>query len=649
MRRLFVPVLLVSSLVTAACTASSPSPNPSTGQNTPEQAAAALAAGLAKKDVTSVEFVGATGTDVNALLKPLVSGMGPLTPAVAVGAVDRNGNGATAALTLTWTFPGLSQPWTYPTSAGLVQEGGRWKTAWQPSVLQPQLDGSNRLSQRRLDATRGQLRGEDGDPIVKLRAVYRIGIDKSAVKAAQQKTSAVRLARLLKINTAAYAKKVADAGPDAFVEAIVLRTSAKELPLGSDIKAIPGGLAIQARQMLAPTRDFARPVIGVVGEATKEIVDASKGTVVAGDQVGLTGLQKRYDAELRGTPGVEVRLVAAKTTSSASPSPSPSGSASPTPGSPVTLFTVKPTAGRSLKTTLIVDLQKLAEKTLAAAKPAAALVAIRPSTGAVLAAANNAGTNGLSLATVGQDPPGSTFKVVTSLALLRAGLTPDSTVSCPATVAVSGRTYTNYSDFPRSRIGSMPLRTALAQSCNTAFVGQRTKLSGSDLPDAAASLGLGTDYDVGFSSFFGSVPSGTSGTAEAEAMFGQGKVEASPLAMAAVVASVSAGKTVVPHLVEGHTAEPNAKPLSKTEAGQLRAMMRGVVTEGTGGILDDLTGGAVIAKTGTAEYGPVGKIKTHAWMIAAQDDLAVAVFVNDGTSGSHTAGPLLKSFLDGAQ
>ena len=64
--------------------------------------------------------------------------------------------------------------------------------------------------------------------------------------------------------------------------------------------------------MLAPTRDFARPVIGTVGEATKEIVDESDGAVVAGDQVGLSGLQRRYDAQLRGTPGVRVQLVPAK-------------------------------------------------------------------------------------------------------------------------------------------------------------------------------------------------------------------------------------------------------------------------------------------------------------------------------------------------
>ena len=76
-------------------------------------------------------------------------------------------------------------------------------------------------------------------------------------------------------------------------------------------------------------------------------------------------------------------------------------------------------------------------------------------------------------------------------------------------------------------------------------------------------------------------------------------------------------------------------------------MMRAVVTGGSGRVLSDVDG-AVIAKTGTAEYGPKEPYRTHAWMIAGKGDLAVAVFVQDGQSGSRTAGPLLRTFLNGA-
>jgi hypothetical protein len=630
----------------AGCTTSRPGPDPNPA-DTPERAAAELAAGLTKKDLSAVEFVGATGTEVNAVYQPLVAGMGARQPEVSVGSVARQGGSATAKLNVVWTFPGVQQKWSYATEAPLTEEAGRWKTSWRPDIVQPQLDGNNRLTQNRLDPERGELLGEGGDPIVQLRPVVRIGIDKSRVGAGALDSSAGRLARLVKIDPKEYAAKVAAAGPQAFVEAIVYRATDPARPPNRTVFAIVGALPVEDDQMLALTRDFARPIIGSVGEATKEIVDASNGAVVAGDQVGLSGLQKRYDAQLRGTTGVRVELVAAKQSgSSASPTPSPSPSPSAA-AKRVTLFEVKAVGGKPLTITLDIALQTLAEQTLAKTRPASALVAIRPSTGAVVAAANNAGTRGVSIATVGHAPPGSTFKVVSALALLRAGLNPGSSVSCPRTVTVEGKRFTNYSGYPSGALGQIPLQTALAQSCNTAFIGQRSKVKGSALAEAAASLGVGIDYDTGFSSFFGSVPDDPSATGRAASMIGQGKVEASPLAMAGVVASVSARQTVLPRLVEGQAPKSKAKPLTADEAGQLRQMMRAVVTEGSGRVLSGLDG-TVIAKTGTAEYGTKQPLRTHAWMIGGQGDLAVAVFVNDGESGSRTAGPLLRAFLTGA-
>ena len=636
-------LLLIVVMSATGCGISLPGLDRDKDGNSPDGAAAALAAALSAKDLSPLPFVGTSGTAVNDMFQPVVAGMGPLKPGVAVASVSRDGSSATARLSFSWTFPGVPEHWTYQTDAQLARESGVWKTSWQPSIVQPQLDGTNRLSQRRLYPERGELLGEDGDPIVIERAVYRIGIDTSKVSGDKAKASAVRLAKVVKINAKAYAAKVAAAGNSAFVVAIVFRADAPDLPRSSKIRAIPGALSIKTTSMLAPTYEFARPIIGTVGEATKEDVDQSGGAVVAGDQVGLSGLQKRYDTQMRGTPGVRVRLAAAKPSgNSTSPSPTPSPAAET---QPAVLFEAKPVAGKSLTTTLNIGLQKLAEKTLATAKPASALVAIRPSTGAIVAAANGEGNRGQSLATLGRAAPGSTFKVVSTLALLRAGLTPQSTVKCPPTVTVNGRKFSNYSDYPRSHMGTIPFRTALAQSCNTAFIGQRGKLDKGALRDAAVSLGFGTDYDVGFPSFFGSVPEDPSATGRAAAMIGQGKVEASPMVMAAVVASVASGETVIPQLIDGTQPAPKGKPLTEQEAGQLRKMMRGVVTDGSGRVLGNLPGPAVLAKTGTAEYGASKPLKTHAWMIAAQGDLAVAVFVNDGKSGSSTAGPLLRTFL----
>lgn len=650
---------MAASVVLSGCTGGGlPTPN----GDSPERAASELAAGLTAKDLTPVEFVAATSSDVNASFQTLIRGMGPVSPAVSVNEVDRSGSSATATLDVSWTFPGVPQKWTYTSTAQLQNDAGRWKTAWQAAAVQPQLNGSNRLSQRRLTAARGEVLGADDEVIAKLRPVVRIGIDKTVVDGEAAAASATKLAKLVDVDASAYAKKVAAAGADAFVEAITYRATDDSRPSNADVFAIKGALPIQGEQVLAPSRDFARPLLGIVGQATKEIVDDSDGAVVAGDDVGLSGLQKRYDTTLRGTPGVQVRLLPL-TSGSSSASPSPSGSGSPQastppsstpsssagPAAPVTVFEAKPVAGKDLRLTLNPFLQEFAEKLLADTKPASAIVAIRPSTGAVVAAANGPGTKDQNLATTGQAAPGSTFKVVSALALLRAGVKPSSSVKCPATLTVDGRRFKNYSDYPSGQLGTITLKTALAQSCNTAFIGSRTELEDGDLAKAAASLGLGVDYDTGFPSFFGQVPDDASGTGGAAAMIGQGTVLASPLAMAAVAASVSGGRTVIPVLVDGNAAKTIAAPLSADEAKSLKSMMRAVVTEGSGRSLKSVPGPDVIAKTGTAEYGDADPLKTHAWMIAAQGDLAVAVFVNTGQSGSRTAGPLLKDFLAGAR
>ena len=118
--------------------------------------------------------------------------------------------------------------------------------------------------------------------------------------------------------------------------------------------------------------------------------------------------------------------------------------------------------------------------------------------------------------------------------------------------------------------------------------------------------------------------------------------------MATVAASVTKGSAVAPVLVLDGSARPTIKPtepLGAEEAQQLRALMRGVVTDGSATFLGDVPGEPVAAKTGTAEYGTDEPPRTHAWMIGTQGDLAVAVFVEDGPGGASTAGPLLEEYL----
>ena len=184
------------------------------------------------------------------------------------------------------------------------------------------------------------------------------------------------------------------------------------------------------------------------------------------------------------------------------------------------------------------------------------------------------------------------MKVVTALALMRAGVQPSDRVACTREIVVDGKTFTNYDDYPASGIGDIPLRSAVANSCNTAMISQREKLTGEDLTEAAAALGLGVDHDLGFPAYFGQVPAPASETEKAASLIGQGKVLASPMAMAAVAASVAEGRAVVPRLLPDQpapAADP-AEPLTPEEADALRDMMRAVVTEGTATFLADVPG-----------------------------------------------------------
>ena len=95
-----------------------------------------------------------------------------------------------------------------------------------------------------------------------------------------------------------------------------------------------------------------------------------------------------------------------------------------------TLLSTDVVDGQPLRTTLDERLQQEAEDALDGVGPASALVALRPSTGEILAAASGAGSDGYNTATFGQYPPGSTMKVVTALALMRAGVQPSDRVPC---------------------------------------------------------------------------------------------------------------------------------------------------------------------------------------------------------------------------
>lgn len=592
------------------------------------QTATALAHAIATGDFSAVPLLGTTPDEAARQRSAAYDGLGPGTPEVRAGdpvADDHSPDAVTVDLHVAWDLGDSAEDWTYTTRADLERADGTWRVRWSTADLAPDLTPEEHLVLRRLRPERARVLGAHDEVLVESRPVWRVGVDKTTTTPDQVDAAARSLAAALGLDVEAYAARVAATGDRAFVEAIVLRSADP----GYDVAAlseIPGVVALPSSLPLAPTRTFARPLLGTVGEATAEVVEASEGAVATGDLTGLSGLQEEFDAQLRGEPGVAV-LASADTGDRE-------------------LYRVDARAGEPLRLTLDPAVQRAAEDVLSGVTgTASALVAVRASTGEVLAAASGPGGDGTSTATLGLFAPGSTFKVASSLALLRSGLDPDSVVPCPATATVAGRTFRNYPDYPASALGDISLRTAVAQSCNTAFLGLADRAPQQALADAAAALGLASGADLGFAAALGSVPVEDAGTEHAASMIGQGRVQASPLGLATVAASVVAGHRVTPRLlIDAPAAEPVAQPLTEQEAGALRSMMRAVVTDGGATFLRDVPGPDVIAKSGTAQYG-TDEVRNHAWMIAGYGDLAVSVFVETGDYGSTTSGPLLEAFL----
>ena len=647
-------MLAVAALVAAGLSACAPK------RPDPGGEATALAAALASGDFSHVAM--AAGSPDAATLagtrKAAFAGLGAVRPAVAVGSIavdQQDSTRATARLHWTWQL-GAPTPWSYDVTASLRlvtgDHGDAWQAPWRTALLAPDLADGETLAVQRQAAARATILAGDGTPIVEPRPVWHVGVDKTRVTdAAGQATAAHALAAALHLDPTGYAAAVAAAGPKAFVEAITVRQGDPGYDLAA-LRAIPGVNTVAGQLPLAPTRQFARPVLGQVGEATKEIIDASGGAIVAGDLTGTSSLERQYDAQLRGTPGLSVVAT--------------HGAASRQ------LFHVAAVAGTPVQTTFDIALQEKAEAILAPVPGNSALVAIRPSTGEVLVAASGPNGDGLSTATLGRYAPGSTFKVASALALLRAGKTADSTLTCPTSVTVDGYRFTNVPGYPVAAEGTIPLTTAFAHSCNTAFVGQAGTVSQDALISAARSLGLDPAPSLGFPAFLASVPADSTGTDHAASLIGQGRVTASPLGMATAAASVAAGHTVTPVLLRpaatgaaspaasagaSATAAPGASPAAATppapvvpltaaEAATLHQLMRAVVTRGTATVLGDVPD--VAAKTGTAEYQTATGLANHAWIIAIHGDLAVAGFVETGDFGATTAGPLVDTFLKAA-
>ncbi|MBS2964905.1 hypothetical protein KGA66_17740 [Actinocrinis puniceicyclus] len=396
----------------------------------------------------------------------------------------------------------------------------------------------------------------------------------------------------------------------------------------------PDGWSVRwSPSILAPgLADGQQLTVVAMPPSVNKVVDSAGRTLSSYSDAAVRNIAVSLESKApvgTGTPGVAVQVMDA------------SGAAV---GKTPLATLQKPVDASELKTTIDPTVQALAEKAVSM-RARSSMVVLRPSTGAILAVANTPGSGDTAL--IGGLAPGSTFKIVTSTALLKYGVvTPYSPVTCPLEYTVQGVVYHNATDDTTKKEESeppgTPFITDFAQSCNNAFTQFYKQLEGGKLANIASSyFGLNQAWDIGLGpNRYFSMPGSESGAELAQENFGQGKIVASPLAMASVAATVGTGSFHQPYLVSGVT-KVTANALPSGIDANLKTLMHAVVLNGTAaGVFSGITG-PLYAKTGTAETDANKDGKPNAWLVVYDPylDIAIGTVVQDSGYGSVYAGP----------
>jgi len=498
----------------------------------------------------------------------------------------------------TWHLP-KNRTWTYDGVLNMVRQEGNWEVRWSATGLHPKLGEHQTLELRADPPRRASVNEVGGTDVLVPGNLYRYQLDAVRAGANLFATSRAVVDALHPFddtlnNPQVLAEQASSAnGP---MNLITLRKDDND-KVAPAIAALPG-VVVTPQADLLPTDDHFAPAI--IGQVKKAVLD-----------------------ELDGDAGWRVVSVNQN-------------------GSDVDVLNeVKPTPAPSISITLDRSVQDAAQNAVNAQGRKAMLVVMRPSTGDVLAVAQNAAADADGPAALaGLYPPGSTFKIVTAGAAIDRNMaTPNTLLGCPGEAEIGHRVVPNYNKFD---LGTVPMAKAFANSCNTTFAELASRMPPTALTVAASQYGIGPDYEIdGMTTVSGSVPPTVNLAERTEDGFGQGKVLVSPFGMALVASTVAAGKTPVPRLIMGkETKITGDRPaISQPMLDGLRSMMRLVVTNGTA--KDIAEAGDVRGKTGEAEFNG----GSHAWFAGYRGDLAFAALIVGGGSSEYAV-RMTKQMLD---
>ena len=559
---------------------------------------------------------------VAAALQGAYQDVGAADTSLSMAAVNQHGDTASARFDASVDLGRGGESWNYRGSFDLRRVGSGWKVVWSPSVIAPGLRPGLRLAVVSSEPQRAQLLDAEGKPLSPLSTVYTVGVMPDLLKNPER--TADGLAKVTGLSASQVLGWITEAPGANFLELVRL-TPARYHRLRGRLDRVPGLRVEQQRLRLFGS--IASAVSGRVGSESAGVLQEDGIPYRPGTTVGLSGLQQAFQRTLVGAPTTEV--VAENAT-----------------GHVVSVLHTWPGRnGTNVQTTINASVQQAANKALQSVGNSAAIVAISPSTGHVLAVASH-GADGMPEIEPlsGKYQPGQAFTIVSTAALLNTGQVGVNTaIPCSSSNPVGGETFTNDPPVPNQD----KFQADFANACSTAFAGLSLRMSGKDLKTTAEGFGFGKSWQLPLTAFAGTMGSPSNQAELAEATIGTGSVRVSPLDMAIAAAVVQSGTWHPPSLVT-NPPDPGLTPtvpFGPKVVSALQSLMRSTVTNGAGKAAD-VGNMPVYGQVGNAPDGSTGL--REAWFVGFQGNVAFAVLELTRSPGT-SAAPLAGQFLDGLQ
>jgi penicillin-binding protein 2 len=544
------------------------------------------------------------------------------------------------------------------------------------------LSTNNRLRVRPVEAPRGFILDRNGEILVENRPTFDLYATPEDVT--NPKEVAGTLAEILGVSPSEIEARLHE-GRERPYQPLLLRKDLDERMMVAveERRLDLPGVSLHVRPVRAyPSGGAAANLLGYVSEVNQtQLAREEYQDFRPGENIGQAGVERRYDAFIRGIDGGEQVEVDAR-------------------GRALRLVSrIEPRSGSNIYLTIDKRIQDAAETAFAGKK--GTVVAMNPTTGEILAMVSRpsydpnlfaqrlSGEDWQRIATdpshplqnrafQAQYPPGSIFKLMVAIAGLESGaLTPETKFYDPGYFVLGN---TRFDDWKKGGHGTLDLRGAIVNSCNVYFYQAGLRVGIEDIVKTAREFGLGEPPGLGLGDEAkGNLPDpqprkrgqpGWSAGNTVIASIGQGLVVTSPMQLLAMVSAIATGGTIYrPWVVKKITSlsgevldeyepEPARQvPVKPETLAFIRQAMLGVVNEGTG-TRAKVPGIPIGGKTGTAQVVRKGEgkgqadLKDHGWFVSFapvdNPQIAVVVLVENGGFGGQVAAPVAKAVYEAA-